>query len=248
MSITSILFYGVARKWGWSRLTAGSLVLAFLCIDLPFLTANIHKIEERGWIPLAIGIAIFSLMTTWNTGRARLYESIRAATLPMNMFLDDLALTKPHRVKGTAIFMTSNPDGVPPAMLHHFKHNKVLHEQVVLLSIMTRHVPEILAAGRIEKVVELGQGFYQVVAVYGFMQTPNVIEVLDLCRKAGLETNAADTSFFLGRETLLITDKRGFAKWRKVLFSFMSRNARPANTFFQIPSNRVVELGTQIEL
>lgn len=248
MSITSILFYGVARKWGWSRLTAGSLVLAFLCIDLPFLVANGHKIEERGWIPLAIGVAIFSLMTTWNTGRARLYQTIRAATLPMNVFLDDLATTKPYRVKGTAIFMTSNPDGVPPAMLHHFKHNKVLHEQVVLLSIMTRHVPEIAASGRIEKVAELGHGFYQVVAVYGFMQTPNVLEVLQLCRKAGLDTNTADTSFFLGRETLVITDKRGFAKWRKILFSFMSRNARPANTFFQIPSNRVVELGTQIEL
>jgi KUP system potassium uptake protein len=248
MSITSILFYGVARKWGWSRLTAGGLVLLFLCIDLPFLLANAHKIEERGWIPLAIGVAIFSLMTTWNTGRARLYETIRAATLPMNAFLEDLTITKPHRVKGTAIFMTSSPDGVPPAMLHHFKHNKVLHEQVILLSIMTRHVPEIAPSGRIEKITDLGNGFYQVVAVYGFMQTPNVIEVMQLCKAAGLETNTADTSFFLGRETLVITDKRGFAKWRKVLFSFMSRNARPANTFFQIPSNRVVELGTQIEL
>ena len=248
MAITSVLFYGVARKWGWSRPVAGSLVGLFLVIDLAFFSANLPKIGEGGWLPLALGLGIFVLMTTWNTGRARLYESIRAATLPMDVFLADCATTKPHRVRGTAIFMTSNPDGAPPAMIHHFKHNKVLHEQVVVLAIQTRHIPEIATARRIEKVVELGQGFYQVVAVYGFMQTPNVLEVLELCRAAGLETNATDTSFFLGRETLVISDKRGMAKWRKILFSFMSRNARPANTFFQIPPNRVVELGTQIEL
>jgi KUP system potassium uptake protein len=152
-------------------------------------------------------------------------------------------------VRGTAIFMTSNPDGAPPAMLHHFKHNQVLHEQVLLLGIQTRHVPEVAPTARIEKVVDLGHGFFQVVAVYGFMQTPNVIEVLDLCRTAGLETDKVRTSFFLGRETLVITDeKTNLARWRKALFAFMSRNARPANAFFQIPSNRVVELGTQIEL
>ncbi|HEY8080302.1 MAG TPA: potassium transporter Kup [Labilithrix sp.] len=249
MSITSVLFYGVARKWGWSRPLAGGLVLLFLVIDLSFFGANTTKIEEGGWFPLAVGVGIFTLMTTWHTGRARLYDSIRSASLPMTVFLDDLAATKPHRVKGTAIFMTSNLDGAPPAMLHHFKHNKVLHEKVILLSIQTRHVPEIAVGARIEKVVDLGQGMYQAVAVYGFMQTPNVIDVLELVKQTGkIDFNSADTSFFLGRETLLITDKRGMAKWRKALFSFMSRNARPANAFFQIPSNRVVELGTQIEL
>ena len=248
MSITSILFYGVARRWGWSGLSAGALVFVFLVIDLSFFGANVNKIHEGGWFPLAVGIGVFTLMTTWHAGRARLYDSIRAATLPMTVFLEDLANTKPHRVKGTAIFMTSNPDGAPPAMLHHFKHNKVLHEKVVLLSIQTRHVPEIADMGRVEKVVDLGQGMYQVVVVYGFMQTPNVLDALELARKGGLDIDANDTSFFLGRETLLITEKKGMAKWRKQLFSFLSRNARPANAFFQIPSNRVVELGTQIEL
>jgi KUP system potassium uptake protein len=251
MSITSLLFYGVVRKWGWSVLSAGCLVALFLTIDLAFFGANIHKLAEGpgAWFPLICGAGIFVLMTTWHAGRQRLGEQIRAATLPMQAFLADLELTKPHRVKGSAIFMTSNPDGAPPAMLHHFKHNQVLHEQVVLLGIQTRHVPEVAPSARIEKVVDLGQGMFQVVAVYGFMQTPNVIEVLELCRSAGLETDKARTSFFLGRETLVITDeKANLAKWRKALFAFMSRNARPANAFFQIPSNRVVELGTQIEL
>jgi KUP system potassium uptake protein len=248
MSITSVLFYGVARKWGWSRLSAGALVLVFLFIDLSFFGANVNKIHEGGWFPLAVGVGVFTLMTTWHTGRARLYESIKSATLPMSVFLEDLAQTKPHRVKGTAIFMTSNPDGAPPAMLHHFKHNKVLHEKVILLSIQTRHVPEIAVTSRIEKVADLGQGLYQVVVVYGFMETPDVLDALALARKAGLAMDVNDTSFFLGRETLLITEKKGMAKWRKHLFTFLSRNARPANAFFQIPSNRVVELGTQIEL
>ena len=248
MSITSVLFYGVARKWGWSRALAGSVVALFLLIDLGFFSANLHKIAEGGWLPLAVGFGIFALMTTWNRGRARLYELVREATLPMDVFLADCAMIKPHRVKGSAIFMTSNPDGAPPALLHHFKHNKVLHEQVVLLSIQTRHIPEIAPAGRIEKVVDLGHGFYQVVAVYGFMQTPNVIEVLDACDLAGLLPKAADRSFYLGRETLVISDKPGMARWRKILFAYMSRNARPASAFFQIPSNRVVELGTHIEL
>jgi KUP system potassium uptake protein len=248
MSITSVLFYGVARKWGWGRLPAGALVFLFLVIDLSFFGANLNKIHEGGWFPLAVGAGVFTLMTTWHTGRARLYESIKSATLPMSVFLEDLAQLKPHRVKGTAIFMTSNPDGAPPAMLHHFKHNKVLHEKVILLSIQTRHVPEVAAPGRIERIVDLGQGLYQVVVVYGFMQTPNVLEALELARKGGLVMDVNDTSYFLGRETLLITDKKGMSKWRKQLFWFLSRNARPANAFFHIPSNRVVELGTQIEL
>jgi KUP system potassium uptake protein len=144
--------------------------------------------------------------------------------------------------------MTSNPKGAPPVLLHHFKHNKMLHEQVILLSIATQHIPEVPESARIKEIVKLGHGFWQVSASYGFMQTPNVLEVLDHCAEKGLVTNKTDTSFFLGRETLIVTNKRNLSTWRKMLFIFMSRNARPANAFFQIPPNRVVELGTQIEL
>jgi KUP system potassium uptake protein len=173
---------------------------------------------------------------------------MREATLPLDAFMSDLKVSPPHRVRGTAVFMTSNPEGAPPVLLHHFKHNKTLHQQVILLSIATEHVPEVPQVDRIEAVRDLGEGFYQVTAAYGFMQTPNVMDVLAQCGSKGVVVDRADTSFYLGRETLLITSRKGMARWRKHLFSFLSRNARPANAFFQIPPNRVVELGTQIEL
>ncbi len=249
MSITSILFFSVARsRWNWGILPAGALVALFLSVDLTFFSANVHKITSGGWVPLVIGSIVFTVMTTWRRGRGLLAQRFMDQTLPLDAFMADLEITKPHRVKGTAVFMTSNPKGAPPVLLHHFKHNKTLHEQVLLLSIATEHVPEVPRAGRILSLVDLGQGFYQVRAAYGFMQTPNVLELMDLLAENGLETRTTDTSFFLGRETLLITDGKGMARWRKMLFTYMSRNARPANAFFSIPPNRVVELGTQIEL
>ncbi|RYG70872.1 potassium transporter Kup, partial [bacterium] len=187
------------------------------------------------------------LMTTWKRGRAALRDTAIEASMPLEAFIDDVAKTKPHRVRGTAIFMTSTPGGAPPVLLHHFKHNKVLHEQVVLLSISTRHVPEVAQKDRL-LVKDVGFGFYTVAARFGFMEAPNVIELLELCRAEGLETNKRDTSYYLGRETLLTTGKSHMARWRKWLFALMSRNARPATAFFGLPPNRVVEMGTQIEL
>ncbi|MCW5830955.1 MAG: potassium transporter Kup [Labilithrix sp.] len=248
MSITSILFYGVARRWGWSAFTAGGLVTLFLVFDLAFFGANVHKIADGGWFPVGVGIVMFTLMTTWRRGRELLGREFREQALPLDIFMADLAATNPHRVVGTAVFMTSSPDGAPPVMLHYFKHSKVLHEQVLLLSIATQHVPEITRLERVQQIEDLGQGFYRIRAQYGFMQTPNVLELMDICAEKGLETRETDTSYFLGRETLIMTKKKGMVRWRKMLFAVMSRNARPANAFFQIPPNRVVELGSQIEL
>jgi KUP system potassium uptake protein len=249
MSITSILFFAVARtRWKWGIVPTTALVALFLSVDLSFFSANLHKLGSGGWVPLAIGAVVFTVMVTWRRGRALLGQAIVAQALPLDVFMQSLEVEKPHRVAGTAVFMTSNPKGAPAVLLHHFKHNKTLHEQVLLLSISTEHVPEVPFSERIVDLTDLGNGFYQVRAAYGFMQTPGVLEIMDSIADRGLETRRTDTSFFLGRETLLITEKRGMAKWRKMLFSFMSRNARPANAFFQIPPNRVVELGTQIEL
>ncbi len=251
MSITTILFFVLVReKWQWGM--AKSLVLCglFLGIDLLFFSANTVKLAEGGWVPLGFASLMFTVMVTWKRGRMELGKAIASTTLPLKDFLDDLERTKPQRVKGTAVFMTSNPDAAPPVLLHHFKHNKVLHEQVVCLSIMTLHVPEVPGSKRLDLLHDLGQGVWQARACYGFMQAPNVPEVMQRCREQGLVTKEDDTSFFLGRETLVITDKKkkGMARWRKVLFAYLSRNARPANAFFQIPPNRVVEFGAQIEL
>jgi len=256
MSITSLLFSAVAvSRWKWKPSLVFLLVGGFMIIDLAFFGANAVKLRptpehaiQGGWFPLVIGGAIFTIMTTWKRGREALGDFIRSATLPLDMFMADVAAMNPHRVKGTAVFMTSNPEGAPPVLLHHFKHNKTLHQQVVLLSIQTAHEPEVAPDARITRIADLGAGFYQVTASYGFMQTPNVLEVLEAVALENIPIDRDDTSFFLGRETLLITGRSRMARWRKVLFSFLSKNARPANAFFQIPPNRVVELGTQIEL
>jgi KUP system potassium uptake protein len=248
MSITSVLYYAVARvRWGWSRLAAGAVVAGFLIVDLSFLGANLNKIESGGWFPLAIAGVVFAIMTTWRRGRAELYKQMISAMMPIDLFMQDLAVSQPHRVPGTAVFMTSTMGGIPAVLLHHFKHNKVLHEQVVLLSVVTEDVPVVSGKERIE-LEDLGQGFFRIVAHYGFMQTPSVMKTLRRAQHLGLKVDPAATSFYLGRETLLVTGKGKMARWRKFLFAFLSRNSRTATAFFGLPPNRVVEMGAQIEL
>jgi KUP system potassium uptake protein len=193
-------------------------------------------------------------MTTWKRGRAILRTLLHRGTVPIEMFLEDVERRKPVRVKGTAVFMTSDPEGAPVVLLHHLKHNKVLHDQVLLLSIATAEVPEVPAADRVA-IEPLGQGFFRVTSTYGFMETPNVPQVLAYCGRHGINAKKSEVSYYLGRERLLPTRPRrspdpeigAMARWRKQLFVFMSRNARSATEFFGIPPNRVVELGTQIE-
>jgi KUP system potassium uptake protein len=248
MAITSILSYWVARdRWGWSVLRAGSFLLFILTIDLSFFLACSAKIASGGWLPLALACGMFSVMVTWNRGRTLLGEKIAADTLPLQVFLSDVEATRPYRVSGTAVFLASTRRGTPSVLLHHFKHNKVLHKQVVILSITTDAVPEVPEQQKI-RLKRFDQGFWAVTAHYGFMESPDVTDIMRRCRARGLETEPADTSFYLGRETLI--PKRGgqgMADWRKFLFRFLSRNARSATDFFAIPPNRVVEIGAQIE-
>ena len=247
MAITTILFHEIARsRWNWSPLKAGALAGAFLLIDLAFLGANVIKIEHGGWVPLALGLVIYTLMTTWKRGRVLLRNILVTRSLPIADFVQSLEHGGPVRVKGTAIFMTSEWEGTPVVLLHHLKHNKVLHEKVILLSVVSRQVPEVPSAERIT-VEPLSHGLYRVKAAYGFMETPNVEDIRARLGEAGIKTKRMDTTYYLGREQIIATDSRGMSRWRKQIFAIMARNSRSATQYFGIPPNRVVELGTQIE-
>jgi KUP system potassium uptake protein len=248
MGITTILFYFAARNlWNWSRLKAGSLCGLFLLIELAFFGANVLKIAHGGWFPLLIGAGIFTLMSTWKKGRAILGSRLRAGTLPITMFLDEIKHSPPQRVKGTAIFLSGNPDGTPLALMHNLKHNKVLHEQVIIMTLQTVEVPHVDARDRL-KIEKLDANFYKVIGKFGFMEDPDVMWIVSLCKKEGLELREETSTFFLSRETIIATKRPGMFIWRERLFSFMSRNAQSATVFFRLPPNRVVELGMQVEI
>jgi len=248
MAITTILFYVLARsRWKWSILRAGSLAAFFLTIDLAFFGANALKFLHGGWVPIVIAGAIFILMTTWNSGRRIVQSLLGRGSLPIDLFLSDVMKRRPFRAPGTAVFMTSNPEGAPLVLLHHLRHNKTLLEHVVLLSILSANVPEVAPESRIS-VTPLGQGFWRVIARYGFMERADVPQVLTRCRELGITADRRDTTFFLGRERLLPTGRASLARWRKKLYIFMSRNSRTATEYFGIPPNRVVELGAQLEM
>ena len=263
MTITSILFAVVARtRWKWDWWKVGALTGLFLVVDLAFVGSNLLKVPQGGWFPLVVAGLVFVLMSTWKKGRVRLLAIVRENTLPMDLFLHDIRRRTPHRVRGTAVFLTSDASGAPPVLLHHLKHNQVLHEKVMLMSIVTEEIPSVDDDDRVQ-CRELGEGFYQVTAHYGFMETPDVPAVLRrLGRGDGdgrpVTVTPANTTFYLGRETLIATDGRRreqaavpglirMARWRKKLFIVMTRNAQSATAFFSLPPNRVVELGAQIQ-
>jgi KUP system potassium uptake protein len=247
MAITTVLFVLIAQqRFGWSRTRARVFLAFFLTIDLGFFAANVLKVPSGGWVPLAVAALVFLLMTTWKWGRDILQAKLADGGLPMDAFLADVARRQPPRVPGTAVFMTSASGGAPVVLLHHLKHNKVLHERVILLSIRVAEVPDVDEQETLE-VDDLGHGFHRVVATYGFMETPDVPAVVRYLEAHGIRTRPMETSYYLGRERLIPGAGNPVVRMRRQLFAFMSRNARSATEFFNIPPNRVVELGTQIE-
>jgi KUP system potassium uptake protein len=248
MTITSLIFfYVVTRNWKWPLWKALPLLLLFLSFDVPFFLANTLKFFQGGWVPMVIGLGMFALMTTWKRGRAELALRFNQTLMPLKALLEDLEATTPHRVRGTAVFMSGNPEGTPPVLLHHLKHNQVLHRQVVILSIMPKDVPYVPKEEALG-VKDLGNGFFRVTWETGFMETPNVPRILKQARQEGLVCEPSTTSYFLGRETLLTGGKSPMMGWRKLLFVFVSRNALSATSYFGLPPGRVVELGMQVDL
>lgn len=231
--------------WGWSKARAIGLVVLFLMIDLAFFSANILKIPDGGWVPLVIGIIIFTLMLTWKTGRSILYLHLKNEAMALEPFIEAMGAHPPTRVAGNAIFMTPNPEGVPHAMLHNLKHNKVLHEKVVILTVKFLDIPHTMMEDRVH-VEALGHEFYRVSVTYGFKDEPNLPRDLQLCAAKGLELDEMSNSYFIGKENLIANRRPGMAFWRKKIFIGLFRSAETITNQFQLPPNRVVELGAQV--
>ncbi len=248
MVITTLLMYVVTRNfWRWGRLAAFSICAIFLLVDLTFFAANVVKIHQGGWFPLAVGLGIFILMTTWRKGRLILADRLRTLTPPIDDFIVSLKSQNLPRVPGISIFMVGDPKTCPPALVHNVKHNKILHEKVVILTVLTKEVPHVKLEDRVD-VQQLGDGFYRVRAHYGFMSSPDMSEILKCCKAKGFEFDFNQITFFLGRETLIASPRPGMAIWREHLFSFMSKNSQRATQFFNIPPDQVIEVGIQVEL
>jgi KUP system potassium uptake protein len=246
MATTSILFYPVARRRFGTR-AAVALLVAMLIVDLSFFGANLLKLLDGAWVALLAAVVVFTIMTTWARGQQLLAGLVRTASPPLEEFLADVARHGPVRVPGTGVFLSSDPEGTPGSLLHHFKHNKVLHAQVVLLTVLSERVPEVPGGERVG-IEPLPHGFVRLVARYGFMQTPRITDILERCREQGLFLATNDMSFYLGRVAMQTNGPSKMARWRKKLFAFLTRNARTATEFFELPLNRVVEMGMQLDL
>jgi KUP system potassium uptake protein len=250
MVITTLLAFFVAReRWGWGLPHALAVTGAFLVIDLAFFGANVIKIQHGGWFPLLVAAIVYAVMTTWSTGRRLVVRRLADSEVPLSQFFVSINEKPPVRVPGTGIFMTARPEGAPPILVHHLTHNKVLHEHVVLLTVSMLDVPAADPATAIT-VEQLENGFWRVVARFGFMEAPDVPAALDRARAQGLQWRLEDTTYYLAALTLFThaTARLGMMSWRDKLFVFLSRNARRATNFFQIPPDRVVEIGIQLEI
>ena len=248
MVITAILLHIVAtERWKWPLPVALMLTGTFLVVDLAFFGANLLKFMQGGWLPVVIAWFLFTLMTTWKSGRRILAERLTARAVPLEDFMAAVDAHPPVRVPGTAVFMTAQPRGTPPALAHNLRHNKVLHEHVIVLTVRTQPVPYVRHEEQVD-VQALGTGVFNVAARYGFMQDPHVPDALRMAREKGAEMDVDDVTYFLGRETIIVSKRPGMAMWREKLFVLMARNAVRATAFFRLPAERVVELGVQVEM
>jgi KUP system potassium uptake protein len=249
MMIDTLVAFVVARShWSWTLPKAVLVFGGLLVVDLAFVSSNLLKILDGGWFPLLIGLAIFQLLTTWQRGRKILVTQLRDIAVPLDGFLGRVGDKHPARVPGTAVFLTADANNVPFCLLHNLKHNKVLHQRVILLSVTTESVPVVHERDRIE-IEDLGKGFHRLIVRYGFAQSPNVPRALaTAAERMGFAFNMMDISFFLGREKLVASKRPHMSGWRERLFIWLQRNAVSATDFFRIPSNRVVELGAQVEV
>ena len=249
MVITVVLaFFMAIGKWHWSIITAGLAMLLFLTVDIAFLGANMMKVKSGGWFPLVAGLAVFTLMTTWRRGRRILFEKLRENTESLEDFIVRMADVLPHRVPGVAVFMSSSPIGTPTILHHHLAHNQVLHEMVIILTVLTEKIPRVSATERVT-ISMMDKGFVRVIVRYGFMQSPNVPVALRQCETLGLSVDLMHTTYYLSREIIVSTARKsGMMRWQEKLFSFMSRNTLTATAFFNLPAEQVVELGQQVEI
>jgi len=248
MITTTVLFFFAARRlWNWSATRAALVCSGFIVLESVFFAANLLKVFNGGWFPLAVGLVIFVVMATWKRGRQLVWQKLGPTTMPLEIFLHDRGIGKLPRVPGTAVFMSGNPEGTPIALLHNLKHNKVLHQRNLLLTIVTDEVPQVDPAKRCEVEV-LSPDFQRIIAHYGFMEEPNVPELLTAPGIEGPPFNLNNTTFFLSREVVAPHRSTLMTRWRQWLFALLSRNAQSANSFYRIPANRVIELGMQIEL
>jgi KUP system potassium uptake protein len=248
MAITTVLFAQVAwRRLRWPLWAVGVFVAVFLSIDLAFLGANLLKVADGGWLPLALGSGLFVLMTVWARGRRYLKDYAQQRTFPLGEFLDSFDKGSAVRVHGTAVFLSTNAGTTPPTLLHYLKHARSLHDCVVFLTIVSEDVPRVGRDERVE-VKRLREGFWEVVGHFGFMEDPDVPRLLEAAIDCGLDPSVRTATYFLGRETIIPSARGRFNGWAEHVFAVMHRNARPAPDFFKLPPNRVMEIGAQLEL
>lgn len=253
-TMTTLLAFEVARlKWGWSFLRAMSIFGTFLVIDLTFFASNVHKIPHGGWVPLVVGAVVYLMLTTWQKGRQILYRRLKMRSMPIEEFCLQILKEPPIRAAGTAMYLSGDPWGVPAPLLHNLKHNKVLHQRIGILTIQTKEIPSVSAEERIS-IQEIMPNFFRIIVMYGFMETPKMTHILEACRKMDIHFDVEETTFVLGRETIIPrkstqkTDEIRMAHWREKIFAIMTKNAQRPTAFFRIPVDQVIEVGIQVEI